>query len=60
MERKKLIQEVKELIETGEITDIEGYIRKTEYSRTKATSLLNNSDVWGKIKIGKRFIYIKL
>ena len=24
MERKKLIQEVKELIETGEITDIEG------------------------------------
>ena len=58
MSRNELIREIKQLVDSGEITDIESYIFSTRYSRTKAKSDLRLGD-WAEIKIGKRNIYIK-
>jgi hypothetical protein len=58
MSRKELIEEIKKLVASGEMTDIEGYIYANEASRTKAKKDLQG-EAWEEIKIRKHYIYIK-
>ena len=58
MEREEFIQEAQRLISTGELTDVESYVRTNDASRTKARTDLDSNE-WHKLTIRKRFIYVK-
>ena len=58
MTNTEFIELFKTKVESGEITDIESYIHRTNTSRTKAQKDLKADD-WDSVKLGKHFIYIK-
>lgn len=58
MKNQEFTQLFKEKVESGEITDVEQYIHRTNTSRTKAQKDLKG-EVWDAVKLGKHFIYIK-
>jgi len=58
MNRQELIDLIKDLVENGEITDVESLIYKTRKSRTTVSRILRD-DGYEEIRIGKRVIYIK-
>jgi len=58
MNRQELIQQIKDMIANGEITDIESYVYASQNSRTKAKSVLR-SNLYTEVKVRKQTIYIK-
>lgn len=58
MSREDFIKELKRLIASGEVTDIESFIYANEDSRTKAKKILK-SEEYEEVKIRKHFIYVK-
>lgn len=58
MTNTEFIELFRAKVESGEITDIESYIHRTNTSRTKAQKDLKSDD-WDSVKLGKHFIYSK-
>ena len=58
MTNTEFIELFRAKVESGEITDIESYIRRTDKSRTTAQKDLKADD-WDSVKIGKHFVYIR-
>lgn len=58
MTNKEFIELFRTKVESGEITDIESYIHRTNTSRTKAQKDLKSDD-WDSVKLGKHYIYSK-
>lgn len=58
MTNKEFIELFRAKVESGEITDIESYIHRTNTSRTKAQKDLKSDD-WDSVKLGKHFVYIR-
>lgn len=59
MTRQELIQQIQNLIDSGEMVSIEGYRYKHKKSREWAVKRLSNEEEWARIEIDSRVYYIK-
>ena len=58
MNREEFIKELKRLVASGEVTDIENWVYANRKSRTTAYKVLRSSE-YEEIRIQKHCIYVK-